>query len=45
MQTLELIANVFRLMGEGTKVYVEISLMAADTGLIPVDRDIIASAR
>jgi len=41
---LELIANVLRLMGEGTKVCVEIVLMAADAGLIPVDRDVIAIA-
>lgn len=44
IQTLELIANVLRLMGEGTKVCVEITLMAADAGLIPVDRDIVAIA-
>jgi hypothetical protein len=44
IQPLELIANVLRLMGEGTKVCVEITLMAADAGLIPVDRDIIAIA-
>jgi len=42
IQPLELIANVLRLMGEGTKVCVEIALMAADAGLIAVDRDIIA---
>jgi hypothetical protein len=42
IQPLELIANVLRLMGEGTKVCVEISLMAADAGLIPDDKDIIA---
>jgi len=44
LQPLELIANVLRLMGEGTKVCVEITLMAADAGLIPADRDIIAIA-
>lgn len=44
LQPLELIANTLRLMGEGTKVCVEITLMAADAGLIPVDRDIIAIA-
>jgi hypothetical protein len=44
IQPLELIANVLRLMGEGTKVCVEIALMAADAGLIPVDRDIVAIA-
>jgi hypothetical protein len=42
IQPLELIANVLRLMGEGTKVCVEISLMAADAGLISADEDIIA---
>jgi hypothetical protein len=42
IQPLELMANVLRRMGEGTKVCVEISLMAADAGLIPVDEDIIA---
>jgi len=44
MQPLELIANTLRLMGEGTKVCVEIALMAADAGLIPVDKDVIAVA-
>jgi hypothetical protein len=44
IQSLELVANVLRLMGEGTKVCVEITLMAADAGLIPVDKDIIAIA-
>jgi uncharacterized protein len=44
IQPLELIANVLTRMGEGTKVCVEITLMAADAGLIPVDRDIIAIA-
>ncbi|MCJ7718464.1 hypothetical protein MUO69_00860 [Candidatus Bathyarchaeota archaeon] len=42
IQPLELIANVLRLMGEGTKVCVEITLMAADAGLIPTDKDVIA---
>lgn len=42
IQTLELIANTLRLMGEGTKVCVEIALMAADAGLVPMDGDIIA---
>jgi hypothetical protein len=42
IQPLELMANVLRRMGEGTKVCVEISLMAADAGLIPADEDIIA---
>jgi hypothetical protein len=42
IQPLELMANVLRRMGEGTKVCVEISLMAADAGLIPADEDIMA---
>ncbi len=41
---LEIIANTLRLFGEGTKVCVEIALMAADAGLIPVDRDVVAIA-
>jgi len=44
IQPLELIANTLRLIGEGTKVCVEITLMAADAGLIPVDKDVIAIA-
>ena len=44
IEPLELIANTLRLMGEGTKVCVEIALMAADAGLIPVSKDIIAIA-
>lgn len=44
LQPLELIASTLKLMGEGTKVCVEITLMAADAGLIPADRDVIAIA-
>lgn len=44
IQPLELIANTLRLTGEGTKVCVEIALMAVDAGLIPVDKDVIAIA-
>jgi hypothetical protein len=44
LQPLELIANTLRLLGEGTKVCVEIVVMAADAGLIPFDRDVIAIA-
>jgi len=39
---LELIAHTLRLFGEGTKVCIEITIMAADAGLIPVDKDVIA---
>ncbi len=42
IQPLEIMANVLRLMGEGTKVCVEITLMATDAGLTPCDKDIIA---
>jgi len=41
---LELMANTLRVFGEGTKVCVEIVVMAADAGLVPVDRDVIAVA-
>jgi hypothetical protein len=44
IQPLELIANTLRLMGEGTKVCVEIAIMAADAGLIPTDKDVVAIA-
>jgi hypothetical protein len=44
IQPLEIIANVLRLMGEGTKVCVEITLMAADAGLVPFDEDIVVIA-
>jgi hypothetical protein len=44
VEPLELIANTLRLMGEGTKVCVEITLMAADAGLIPADKDVVAVA-
>ncbi len=41
---LELMANTLRAFGEGTKVCVEIVVMAADAGLVPADRDVIAIA-
>ncbi|KYH38442.1 MAG: hypothetical protein AYL28_003700 [Candidatus Bathyarchaeota archaeon B23] len=41
---VEVIAQTLRLFGQGTKVCVEIVAMAADAGLIPVDRDVIAIA-
>ncbi|MBC7092050.1 MAG: hypothetical protein H5T50_09130 [Nitrososphaeria archaeon] len=41
---VEIIANALRCFGEGTKVCVEISLMAADAGLISVDKDVICVA-
>jgi hypothetical protein len=44
VQTEELVAQTLRLFGEGTKVAVEIALMAADAGLVPIDRDVVAVA-
>ncbi len=41
---VEIIANALRLFGEGTKVCVEIAVMAADSALIPVDKDVICIA-
>jgi len=41
---VELMAHALRLFGEGTKVCVEIAVMAADAGLIPVDRDVLCIA-
>jgi len=39
---LEIMAHTLRLFGEGTKVCVEITVMAADAGLISVGREVIA---
>ncbi len=41
-QSNEIIANTLRLFGEGTKVAVEIALMAADAGLVSVKEDLIS---
>ena len=38
----ELMAATLRLFGQGVKVTVEITIMAADAGLIPMDEDILA---
>lgn len=40
----EIAANTLRLFGEGTKVCVEIVLMATDAGLIAADRNVVAVA-
>lgn len=40
----EIIAHTFRTFGEGMKVAVEITLMAADAGLIRTDREALAIA-
>ncbi len=39
-----IIAQTLRLFGQGMKVVVEISAMAADAGVIQIDRDVIAIA-
>jgi len=39
---LELVAHTLRLFGEGTKVCIEIAIMAVDAGLIPDGREVIA---
>lgn len=39
-----LIANSLRMFGQGSKVACEVSIMAADSGLVRVDEDIIAVA-
>ena len=42
LEPLELMSYTLRLMGQGSKVCVEIVLMAADAGLIPTDQDVVA---
>lgn len=39
---LSMVANSLKLFGQGTKVAVEISVMALDSGLIPFGRDVIS---
>ena len=36
-----MLAYAYRTFGQGTKVCAEIALMAADAGLIPVDKDVV----
>ena len=38
----DMVANTLRVLGEGMKVVCEITMMAADSGLVGVDEDIIA---
>lgn len=40
----DIVANTLRLVGQGMKVVVEITVMAADAGLIRTDEDVIAIA-
>lgn len=39
---VEIMAQTLKLFGEGTKVGIEITVMAADSGYIPMDEDVIA---
>jgi len=39
---VDIIANTLRIFGEGMKVACEITLMAADSGLVRTDEDIVA---
>jgi len=39
---VEIVAQTLKLFGEGTKVAIEITVMAADSGHIPMDEDVIA---
>lgn len=41
---VELMAKALKLFGDGAKVCIEITVMAADAGLIRLDRDVIAIA-
>lgn len=41
---LEILAQGLRMFGQGTKVAIEVSLMAADAGLISMDKDIVTIA-
>ncbi len=38
----EIMASTLRIMGDGFKVAIEVAIMAADAGLVPVDKDIIS---
>jgi len=38
----DIVANTLRILGEGMKVVCEIAAMAADSGLVRTDEDIIA---
>lgn len=44
IEPLELIADALRIFGNGTKVCAEIVIMAADAGLVPIDKQVIAIA-
>lgn len=42
MDPAQVVAHALRMFGQGTKVCVEIAVMALDAGLIPFGREIIA---
>jgi len=44
VEPLEVMADTLRIFGEGTKVCIEIAVMAADAGMIPIDRPVITVA-
>jgi len=41
-QTDEIVANTLRVFGQGTKVAIEIAIIAADSGLISIKEDVIS---
>lgn len=41
-QTDEIVANTLRVFGQGTKVAIEIAMMAANSGLISIKEDVIS---
>lgn len=44
VEPLEIVSEALRIFGQGTKVCMEIVVMAADAGLIPIDREVLAIA-
>ena len=44
IEPLEIVSDALRIFGNGAKVCTEIVIMAADAGLIPVDRQVLAIA-
>ena len=44
IEPVEIIADALKIFGNGVKACAEITLMAADAGLIPIDKDVIAIA-
>jgi len=44
VEPLEVMADTLRIFGQGTKACIEIAVMAADAGMIPVDRPVVTVA-